>query len=873
MVKRKPLKEFKKRSKNRQQLISQSLFLPNLLDEFSKSKTMVVVFFVLMYFTYRDWKSFENKLKNVPEKNLPYTEDLPKSDFLSHLQYYNTYKSIKQDLEIKIRLQNKILKDDNKNVYETNNEDIKEAEHDLNYIDTIFFDSERRLETKKDLNHTAKTHLREEATKEKKSNGVIYDVFPGLKILYEKSLAKIEERKRAREKEKDTPVTLRDKRILLSVESSISINEADLLNTNKILAFLYLELNYTFITFIIAIVIVSFILISFGNASQFDCHWGMILAFILILFNLGILSFLFRIGIVSLNIMIVSIVFCVVSTFSIFSLNNFSPTSLVFSSFNENRDYIYSEYTYQKLFGHVSIYWGMRFGLYQSFDRYFKVKQSLKPPKFYERNHKKVTIKNGLETEVKIIVTPEISKEKVPEALEQVKIENEERSNLNTNGISELNTELIKDNEEDIIISNWSDTFRDHRKTYEKIYAFYELNEIEHSYVIKRKDRLTVNASPYKLGKRKLKNRLWKLVRPFSMYKRHLIINNPFYMPSRLLIVLLIQIVIQIEFLNILINLFHNTRIRNFFIIDMVSSFLEISAKDFYTAASISAMIIILFYIVLILVSNTEFLLNFETTLVRFRLKGLDITTKKISTWGAVNFIKQAIGSIFFSNGPIIFIFFTILTCLFSINFWKFVWYVRMSWLPIIVLIIVERIFDFAARRITGDGRYFRLRICIQFVDTIKLYAGFYSGLFYGITRFTVGILLVNITMLRIDKTGVPSWVSKIKNLDSGNKKYIAMVKMYHCSNNPIVFAFMGIVADHISKLRAKKERQDKKEQILETSEDHEINNLQIENGQKDNRSWKMSEQKRKTFLKIAYKWQRAVYLIRNPLLIKYKQS
>ena len=877
MNKRIPLKDFKQRSKNRQKMISRNIILPNLLDEFTKSKLIIVVFFALVYFTYRDWLHSKQEFLNIPKNQIPFKEHLPANNFLADLVAYIHYRDYLDETkrEIDEYYESHNITDDDGHILTSDSPGIKDHQHDLTNIDSISETQSRILETRLISINTEKDQSREKATQAKEVSAVIFEVFPGLKRLYDSSLAKFQERKRSRKEE--TPMSLENKRRLDSDNEELYDLQYLEGYLSILVKFLHHSVNKGFVTFIIVMVFVSLILISFGNSPQYECHWTMFFAFFLIIINLLVVSFMFFIGIRENNIMIMSCLFCLVALLAIFSRNRFSPTSLLFSSFHEDRDYIYSEYTYQKLFGQVSVYWGMRFGLYPSFRRYFKVEISFAPPKFYERDGKKVTSKNGQEIQVEVDALPETIERRDPTHLEQAKLRNQTFSDFNINGLSQPNIQTNNNHREDEVGLNWFDIYKDHQKIYEKIYAFYDINEMEHSFIIKKKDRLTVSKGHGDLHKRKLKNKLWKLIRPFKSYKKHLMIKNPLYLPSRLLIALLIQFVIQIQFLNFLRKTFHSFRTNNSEYIKFVNQFLKFPDKDIYRASSISLILIILLYIGLSFISTTEFLLNFEATLVRFRLKGLDELTKKTSNWGAIDFIKHFIGSIFFSNGPVAIIFFFFFTFLFSSSCWMFVWKFRMFWLPIVSIVILEKLLDMAARKITGDRRYFKLRKCIQFIDCIKLFVCFYTGFFYGMTRFVVGILFVNITMLRIDKSGVPNWVSKIKNMDIANRTYIGMVKMYHCSNNPIVFAFVGIVADHIYKLRSgtKKELwiRRQKTKMTETPKDRNKDNRQTQRQLARNRLRKMTDQQKKSFLKMAYKWQMAVYLIRNPLLVKYKHS
>jgi hypothetical protein len=170
---------------------------------------------------------------------------------------------------------------------------------------------------------------------------------------------------------------------------------------------------------------------------------------------------------------------------------------------------------------------------------------------------------------------------------------------------------------------------------------------------------------------------------------------------------------------------------------------------------------------------------------------------------------------------------------------------------------------------------------------------GFYSGIFTGFMRFFISVLFINITMFRVDKTGLPKWVYDVANLDLVNRAYNAFLKLYHTHNNPIILAFIGTIMDNVLEKRKRESIDKKNNKIKAKREVHRISDSQRRNkgseesfrrevGHESNMKPLFPEKsllvgnmlkRRKRFLKVAYRWQYYAFLVRNPALWEFKCS
>lgn len=401
---------------------------------------------------------------------------------------------------------------------------------------------------------------------------------------------------------------------------------------------------------------------------------------------------------------------------------------------------------------------------------------------------------------------------------------------------------------------------------------------MNHSYIIRKSEQIPLNLTQY--NQKSTSKRMLTIFKPFRAYKRDLRLHYPIYYPSKFIIALVTQVVIQIEFLIKMFQLLLNSIKQDLSFVEFTSRAVERTVRDLYRSATISFIVVIGFFIFVAFIATFKMLLSFKLSVLDLRLNGPDPVMVKNSIWLQIKFIQNFLGNIFFSNGPFLFFYFIFFWCLFSLEFWKWVWSVRSIWITIVVIFTIDTLIDWILRFCTSTGRYFKHRKVIQFLDVLKIFLGFYAGLFTGFMRFLLSFMFLNITLFRVDKAAIPKWMYQIKNLDFVNNCFLSLVKLLHTHSNPIKRVFMQILMNHAIELRQQKNQNNKNQ--LDNDNQSNSQRKDSENPFDRNDSFeiedklqnrKMSEQKRKKFLKAAYRFQLMVLIARNPLLLSFRKN
>jgi hypothetical protein len=548
-----------------------------------------------------------------------------------------------------------------------------------------------------------------------------------------------------------------------------------------------------------------------------------------------------------LKVVIATVGFFLSNVIAAFTSDNFNPSSMVFSNFNADRAFIYSEYVYQRLFGRVSIFWGMRFGKYKKFEKHIYVKQE------FEDGY----LRAGLD-EKKDEGRPEGDKY-LSNKLESMRDIDAMSQITRPTSPTPSNRSIWKPQKS---FNMYDNDNRNFKADYKKLYAFYQRNNIEHTFVIKKKDQIKLELSKYM--EKKSIHRFLSLFRSFRVYKRRLFQKYPFYYPTRIIIAVLIQVFIQTEVFIQLIGLIKKSFDYDISWVNQATGVIKATTKDLYRSATISLCIVAAFFLFIVFFSTIKTFLAFKMTTLDFRLNGYDHYVDHHSVWFTVKFIQTYLGNAIFSTGPFLFVYFMFFWCLFSITFWEWVWSQRRFWLTIVSVFFLSFLLDLVVSYLLSNGRYFKSRKCIQFLDILKIFLGFYSGLFTGFMRFLLSFLFLNVSLFRVDKTGIPNWLYQIINIDIINKPYICMVKLYHVTNNPIKLIFINMLIDHCMKIRTAN-------QPIQNNASPEQNSEIMKFDVEDSR--KMSEAKRKRFLRIAYKWQLYALMARNSLILEFRKE
>ena len=365
------------------------------------------------------------------------------------------------------------------------------------------------------------------------------------------------------------------------------------------------------------------------------------------------------------------------------------------------------------------------------------------------------------------------------------------------------------------------------------------------------------------------------IFKPFRAFKRNLRLNYPIYYPSKFVIAIVIQVIVQVEMLINMFLLLIKCLSTDLKFVEYASYAVERTVKDLYRAATISFIVVIVFFCIVAFIATFKMLLSFKLSVLDLRLNGGDVVIEENSIWLQIKFIQNYLGNIFFSSGPFLAFYFLFFWCLFSVEFWKWIWSVRSVWITIMVVFTIDTILDWILRFCTSTGRYFKHRKVIQFLDVLKIFLGFYAGLFTGFMRFLLSFMFLNITLFRVDKAAIPNWLYQMKNLDIVNNCFISLVKLLHTHNNPVKRVFMQVMMNHAIAIREKggvdagKERevaQSGSEQNLFRQRDRF--DLEASGGDRV-----MSSAKRTRFLKAAYKLQLMVLIARNPLILSFRKD
>ena len=654
-------------------------------------------------------------------------------------------------------------------------------------------------------------------------------------------------------------------------------------------------------------IVLILICLVLGNSPQINLKAFMIIGMILCGLVLFLQIFIFKENDKPDFKISVALVFLFISGIvGVLTINNITSNKFLISSFAANRSFIFEEYSYQRMFGRVSLGWGMRFGQYQQFSSMVHVEKEFDYKKriptysefkqIQEENNQTDIFKSNKDEDLEPGKDQKASRKFFEE---KVEYDVPEVKNLLISTISDFDKRDKKEKKENsspkdseaydnanfdnkIEANEEKDPNDPFYINYQSMYRFYKMNNIDHSLPISNNQKIPLILDNYNLRSHWAK--LVEIFTPFFVFKRRLFIKYPTYYPSRLMICIVMQIIIQVEIVQTLV-------VWIIKLIDFdgqaLSLFIDLSkipVIDVFRAALISVIVTLIFFILIVTYSTIRTLQGFKLSVLDLRLNGPTPIIAKAGIWGHINFFQSYLGNITFSSGPFLIVFFIFFTALFSISFWGLVWNLRMSWLPIVIVFILDFILDLVMRNCTSNGRFFTSRRLIQFVDVVKIFLGFYSGLFTGFMRFVVSLLLINITMFRVDRTGVPEWVLKTMNLDIVNGTFISMVNMYHTHNNPIVLQFANLLMDHSVKHRLKALEKAKNEKIETTGSqipkitskaenENLIENLNFETGQvkieeEDFVDGKMTKSKRKRFLRMAYRWQLFALLVRNPTLM-----
>lgn len=201
------------------------------------------------------------------------------------------------------------------------------------------------------------------------------------------------------------------------------------------------------------------------------------------------------------------------------------------------------------------------------------------------------------------------------------------------------------------------------------------------------------------------------------------------------------------------------------------------------------------------------------------------------------------------SNALLIYLLFSfIITPIVLIFAWKLTWdvliYVLASNLTSILILVafalINPLIKLIATKIIVSKKYIIYRYCWAVFELWELLTQVAIGLGKSIVRFVLVIVSALLSLPRIDRSPFPAWIEYYLLLDSGSKSYQGVIVLYHVHNNPVMRVACWV--------------------LQEDSRDRRIKEVRASRDLATPR-----------YRLCANKWQKALFLVKHPELIKFK--
>lgn len=323
-----------------------------------------------------------------------------------------------------------------------------------------------------------------------------------------------------------------------------------------------------------------------------------------------------------------------------------------------------------------------------------------------------------------------------------------------------------------------------------------------------------------------------------------LTVNEVIHFPPKLVACLLVSLFFLIIFTMILyqnfISLFQYSEalIRSFVTPDTIDDVIVKIRQSFLIAFGIITTLFILIFIFI----NVSVVTKFKNMVIEMRRGIYQFDIKSHDSYDSLNMIGGFIANTIFSF-YVFFVFMAIIITPFCFKeFYIILWGLRDYWLNKVILMMVNIVIHMVLGKIMTDGTHFRFRCCYQFYEFYKIVTGFIISFITGLIRYLILIVILVISLFRVDSSVVPIWVSRLFffNLDFVNRRYFGFLKCYHAHNHPIVHT-VGML------FKAKQFTNQN-----DSNEDEEV----------------LTPKQRQ----IAFKWQLCALLVRNPSLVDFRK-
>ena len=122
----------------------------------------------------------------------------------------------------------------------------------------------------------------------------------------------------------------------------------------------------------------------------------------------------------------------------------------------------------------------------------------------------------------------------------------------------------------------------------------------------------------------------------------------------------------------------------------------------------------------------------------------------------------------------------------------RLAWHYKGYWLPNAIFIVINLVCDLSLNCVFTDFDHFRFRRAYQFYDIGRMFSGFMASMGSGAGRYVMVLLILILSLYRVDKQSIPRWVTQFfnRNLDLINMKHNSFLKCYHCHNSPVLNTF-----------------------------------------------------------------------------------
>lgn len=152
------------------------------------------------------------------------------------------------------------------------------------------------------------------------------------------------------------------------------------------------------------------------------------------------------------------------------------------------------------------------------------------------------------------------------------------------------------------------------------------------------------------------------------------------------------------------------------------------------------------------------------------------------------NFISNcAIGYILFN-----FLFVLIFSVFCHPLFWEFL---GEYWIYILIIGILAAvgliIMPILNKILYGPNMTANTKAIAHFVELAMFFIKIIGGIAASIGRIIIGLIVMLLSQIRLDKPILPKWVLKLVYLDGPNSSYLSLVKLYVTFNNPIQQTFI----------------------------------------------------------------------------------